>query len=175
MQKILRVAAALAVVVACPSTAAAQSTPEWTDKVKTGTSIFVMTTDGVQIDGVAGPVTPEGLTVYTSAGRQMIPFDRAFRIEKRDSSKTGLLYGAAAGWVYGYVDVRRNDCSIGWVLGFCRGDEQFVYLVTAGVGALIGWAIDAAVPGRSTIYEARQVARVSLKLAPTRGAISVTW
>ena len=174
MHKILRIAAAMAIVVACPSTAAAQSTPEWTDQVRSGKSIFVMTTDGVQIDGKAGPAVLEGLIVYTPAGRRMIPYDRVFRVEKRDSLASGSLYGAIGGYIFGWVTAT-HDCD-GGIWTFCDpGFTQVVALMGAGIGTLIGGAIDAAEGGRSTVYEAPPPARVSLRVGAGRGAIAITW
>ena len=174
MQKILRITAALIVVLTGTSTAAAQSAPEWTNKVKSGKSIFVMTTDGVQMEGKAGPVMREGLTVDTPTGRQDIPFDRVFRVERRDSSKTGLLYGAVAGYGIGFLSVAGEKCE-GFLSGLCEMVKVTIPLIGAGIGSLVGWAIDAAEKGRSTVYEAKPAVRVGAIVGPKGGSITVTW
>ena len=177
MRKPFRIVAVLTFVVTSPGFAAAQSTPDWARKVKPGKSIFVMTTDGVQIDGVAGPVTPEGLTIYTPAGRETISFERAFRVERRDSSKTGLLYGAVGGYVSGLVfAANEGGCDGPWMPGFCSaGFTQMMSLMTGGIGALIGWGIDAAERGRSKIYEAAPPVKVGVVAGPRGAGVRVTW
>lgn len=174
MNKALRTAAVFAAIVACPAVAAAQSTPDWTRKVKSGKSIFVMTTDGVQIEGKAGPVARDGLIVYTPSGRQDIPFERVFRVERRDSSKTGLLYGAVAGYGIGFLTVAREKCD-GFLSGLCEMVKVVIPLFGAGIGSLVGWGIDAAEKGRSTVYEAQPVVHVGAFIGPRGGGITVTW
>ena len=175
MHKILRTAVLFAAVVACPTLVAAQSMPEWARKVKTGKAIFVMTTDGVQIEGKAGPVSREGLVVVTHTGSRVLRYEEIFRAERKDSAWSGLAYGAALGFGVGVISWKTTDCAGEVLRGFCEGMAGLGVVLYTPAAALLGWGIDAAVTGRRTIYEASPPPRVTLKLSPAHGAVTIAW
>ena len=175
MQKILRTAALLALVVACPAAAAAQVAPGWTSKIKQRKALFVMTTDGEQIEGKAGPIAREGLVVTTSTGPRFVPYDAVFRAERKDSAWSGLVYGAALGFGVGVVSWKTTDCSGEFFAGLCEGYASMAPVLFTPIGALLGWGIDAAVSGRRTVFEASPPVRLSLAVGPARAAVAITW
>jgi hypothetical protein len=175
MRKILRTTALLALVVACPTAAAAQAPPAWASKVKQGKALFVMTTDGEQIEGKAGPVSREGLVVTTSTGPRFVRYDGIFRAERKDSAWSGLAYGAAIGFGVGMISWKTTDCAGEVLRGFCEGFAALGLVMYTPAAALLGWGIDAAVTGRRTVFEASAPVRVSVAVAPSRAAVAVTW
>jgi hypothetical protein len=175
MRKFLRTAAVLALVVACPTAAAAQEAPGWTSKVKQRKALFVMTTDGEQIEGKAGPISRDGLVVTTSAGPRFVRYDGIFRAERKDSAWSGLVYGAALGFGVGMISWKTTDCTGEFFVGLCEGYASMAPMLFTPIGALLGWGIDAAVSGRRTVFEASPSARVSVAVAPTRAGVVITW
>jgi hypothetical protein len=174
MQKILRTAVLFAVV-AYPVTATAQTAPGWASKVKPRKALFIITTDGEQINGKAGPTSRAGLVVLTPAGPRFVRYDGIFRAERKDSAWSGLVYGAAIGFGVGVISWKTTDCKDEFLNGLCESYASMAPMLFTPIGALLGWGMDAAVSGRRTVFEASPPARVSLAVGPSRAGVAITW
>src|SRR3954463_3347222 len=66
------------------SPAFAQHVPDWTTTVKLGRPLYVTLLSGERLEGIAGSVTPDGITVATPIGVKTAPFADIRCVEKRD-------------------------------------------------------------------------------------------
>lgn len=166
MDRLVRAAIVLAVVSVVPETALAQ-TPEWSRDVRIGSPLFVTTASGDRLEGVAGSVTTDGVTVATPAGVRTAAFADIVRVQRRDSVWNGVWIGTASGAAIGLVALFTDACPNN--TPGCRAEAAAMPIGGAMYGALIGWGIDALVKGRTTIYDAK--AAPTLSLLTGRGTI----
>lgn len=167
-----RLLALLFVTLVVPATAAAQP-PAWTLKVQLAKPVFLTTTSGERVEGVAGQVTPEAIVVSTPAGIRTIPYRELRRVEKRDALWTGAAIGAAVGATLGIGVVANGECRPQQ----CHAEETGVVIGSALYGALIGWGLDALVKGKTTIFDTDASTRVGV--LPRRGGaaavVAINW
>jgi hypothetical protein len=82
-------------------TAAAQTAPPalpaMDSEVRTGETLLVLTTAGVQVSGRLRSLTPDALALETRHGVETLPANRIGRIIKKDSIRNGLWIGLASG------------------------------------------------------------------------------
>ena len=167
MGRIVRAAIVFAAASVVPSAALAQTPPEWSRNVRIGAPLFVTTASGDRLEGVAGSVTTDGITVATPAGVRTAAFADIVRVQRRDSVWNGVWVGAASGAAIGLVSMLTDACpdnSPG-----CRAEAAAMPFGGALYGALIGWGIDALVKGRTTIYDSK--AAPTFSLLAGRGAV----
>jgi len=130
-----------------------------------GAMVFVTPTDdGPELKGRLVSFGPETLTLLSKGKRTTLPMNRVQRIDLRDDSlKNGAIIGAS---IYGGLALI--------VIGAdpeMRGDSMLipVVLIQAGVGALVGTAIDALHRGRTPLYRRT----TALSVAPARKGVAV--
>lgn len=97
------------------------------------------------IEGSLLTLSAESVTLLAHGERRTYPLDQVTRVERRgDGSWDGALRGA--GVLGGLCAVSVYTCAQG-----ARGGRRLV-LANAALGALLGWWIDRAHEGRTTIY-----------------------
>jgi hypothetical protein len=146
-------------------------------RVAVGETLWVTDVDGRETRGQLAQLTPTGLTLN---GRGTKLFEATavslIRHRQRDSLKNGALIGLAAG----------GGMAVAWCTGALLDDsgdldpavecsEGFIF---AGLGTLIGVAVDALVPGKmSIVFRADRTRgaahRSAAMLAPTIASHSV--
>ncbi|HXG54861.1 MAG TPA: hypothetical protein VNJ03_05730 [Vicinamibacterales bacterium] len=99
----------LASVCSVPSSAFAQSPPEWTLGIRLGKPLFVTLQNGERLEGVAGSVTGEGIGVATPIGVRTAAFSDIRKVERRDSPWNGVWIGAGAGTALGLAAALDDD------------------------------------------------------------------
>lgn len=156
-----------------PSVASAQAPPGWTMKVKVGAPIFITMDNGDRIEGLAGSVTGDGVTVATPAGVRTAAFTGIQRAERRDGPKNGVWIGAGLGAALGFAGMAEADCPY----ESCRSEAAVLPIGGALYGALIGWGVDTLIKGRRVIFDRGSAPMVSLTAGRgTLGARLVfTW
>jgi hypothetical protein len=160
----------------CASPVRAQQIPGWTMDVRLGKPLFVTLTNGNRIEGVAGSVTTDGVTVATPVGVMTVKFADIGRVQRRDSVWNGVWIGAATGAGLGIITVAADANDDDYYAS--AGEERAAVVIGGALyGALIGWGVDALLKGRTTIFDAAGATRVSLAVGPRSvgGRFSVTW
>ncbi|MEO6213543.1 MAG: hypothetical protein ABIP65_07945 [Vicinamibacterales bacterium] len=180
MIRVLRCLAIVCLICWCPSAAFAQSAPDWSMNVKLGKPLFVTLLNGDRIDGVAGSVTVEGVSVATPIGVRIAKFGDIRKVERKDSLWNGVWIGAAIGAGAGLVTAVSVDACPeygGYASVGCSDERAALPFAGAIYGALIGWGIDALVKGRSTLFDSAGATRVSFAAAPrsVSGRLTVAW
>jgi len=123
--------------------------------VKIGDTVYVTETTGREYKGKITGLSAASLTLETGGVSRDFPAASITAIarRKRDSLLTGALIGAGAGVFAGWFWARGEDA---W--DFEMPNEFAYYALFAGMGAGVGIAVDAAVPGKKvTIYPAAPV------------------
>lgn len=156
-----------------PSVASAQAPPDWTLKVKVGAPIFVTMENGDRLEGLAGSVSPDTLTVATPSGVRTALLDGIRRVERRDGPKNGVLIGAGIGAALGLVGMAQGDCRYEG----CRDEAAALPIGGALYGALLGWGVDTLIKGRQLLFDRGNAPTVSLLARKgTLGArLVVSW
>jgi len=130
-----------------------------------GATVFVTPTDdGPELRGRLVSFGPETLTLLSNGQRTTLPISRVQRIDLHDDSlKNGAIIGAS---IYGGLALLAIGAD-----PELRSDPMFipVVLIQAGVGALLGTAIDALHRGRTPLYRRT----TSLSVAPARKGVAV--
>lgn len=162
--------------VCVPSSAFAQSPPEWTLGIRLGKPLFVTLQNGERLEGVAGSVTAEGIGVATPIGVQTAKFSDIRKVERRDSLWNGVAIGAGVGAATGLAASLDDDTCPDNSRG-CESLEVPLSVVGALYGALIGWGIDALIKGRTTTYDSGNAPRVSFSATPkgVSARLMVSW
>jgi hypothetical protein len=166
----------LALVGCFPSTALAQGPPDWTLEVEVGKPLFVTMKNGDRIEGLAGNVAVDGITIATPAGIRTGAFTDIDRVEKRDPVWNGVLIGGAVGAGLGLVALLGNSGCPNNDRG-CESEAAALPVGGALYGALIGWGLDALVKGRRTIFSDRTPTRLAFGLKPhvASAHVRVIW
>lgn len=155
-----------------PCAALAQRPPDWTLSVEVGKPLFVTMSNGDRLEGVAGSVTVDGITVATPTGVRTGAFPEIRRVEKRDSVWNGVWIGTAIGAGLG-IAAALDDSTCPNNSRGCESEAAVLPLGGALYGALIGWGIDALVKGRTTIFSERAPATVAFATKPRGASVSV--
>lgn len=167
----------LILVVGAPSEALAQSPPEWTAGIKLGKPLFVTLANGVEVDGAARNVSPDGLVIATAVGERIVAFRDIRQVQRKDSAWNGVLLGAGAGLALGILAGPNDPCDNGFLSDLCVIEKRM--LAGGGViaGGFIGWGIDAMIEGRSTLFEGSVAPRVLLAATPKgmSARLIVSW
>ena len=181
----MRVFPALVIAIAMAAPAAAQDggssagDPQpnhWRSTVRENTRLFVTLRDGMQIEGRAVESNNERVLLRIAGTNREIPLSAIGRIEKPDPVGNGAAIGLAVGGGLALVTAAGSDCNGCTMLdGLCAGVTGAVAVASVGLGALIGWGLDAAIHRRQTVYVAGAPARVSLAAGPSRLAVKISW
>lgn len=140
------------------------------ERIRIGQSIWVTDQAGREVRGTLERLTNNGLVLKADGLEAFaVPEIRRVRARKFDSLKNGALVGLGIG----------GTMATAWCIGAAADDSGDIdarvecaegFTVFPGLGALIGLAVDAAIPGRvHVVYEAprRGVAsRMSVTVCP---------
>jgi hypothetical protein len=152
---LLMVAGLLATAAAASAQAPAASFDTLAEHIRVGQSIWVTDTQGREVRGRLERLSSDGLVLETNGLETFgAPDVRLVRARDRDSLKNGTLVGVAIGGGLGTA----------WCIGALADDSGDVdarvecaegFTVFPGLGALVGLAVDALIPGRvRTVYQA---------------------
>lgn len=117
-------------------------------------TVYVQDTEGHKAHGKLLGLTPEALLVLVDG--QEHRFDRSMiaKLQTRDSLKNGAWTGAVVGMVLSALTAGVANCPSQDRSGACGPARATLFVFGVGVYTAIGTAIDAAVRGRATLYEA---------------------
>ncbi|MEO5894553.1 MAG: hypothetical protein ABIS06_02510 [Vicinamibacterales bacterium] len=178
MIRILRALMLVALVCIAPAIASAQQVPDWTTNVKLGRPLYITLLSGERLEGIAGSVTPDGVSVATPNGVKTAHYSDVRRVQKRDGPWNGILIGTAVGTALGIAAmVDNNGCdAYGFSESCGEGDGYFV-VTGALYGGLIGWGVDTLIKGRSTLFDNAGATKISFAGGPhgVSGRVSLRW
>ena len=166
--------AAVMLLVAAP--AAAQETTSApglrTEKLST---VFVQDDSGNETKGKLLRLDQQSIKILVDGQERTFELSGVSRIQKRgDSLKNGAIAGAVLGAIVGSM-ILTADCD--GVEYYCTaGARTLIALGTAGIYSAIGAGVDAAIPGRTTLYQ--RPASMTLARSSGRGAgaqFKVSW
>lgn len=151
-------------------------------RIQVGQRIWVTDASGREVRGRLERISGDELVLRTDR-RTTIPASdvRRVRTRDRDSVRNGTLVGLGIGAAMGTA----------WCVGAIADDSGDVnarvecaegFIVYPGLGALIGVAVDAVIPGKMrVVYQAsaRQASRVSIRVVPLASSrakgLAVSW
>ena len=187
------VAIAAGLLVGTPCYAHSQTGPPTTtsvsNAVRVGQAVHVTTVDGSLRKGVVFSLSASMLELWSDDHKVVLSFwdiskvEVEFRDPVGNGIRNGVLTGAASGAVVGLflaeADCGRtsffNACSPD---GFARAAAVMAFLGT-GVGAVMGWVVDASIDARRVVYRAAPSMSVrAIPLVSPRGAgvgVVVRW
>ena len=115
-------------------------------------TVFVQDESGGETKGKLLRLDQQSVMVLVDGQEHSFELADVRRIQKRgDSLKNGAITGAVLGAIVGSVIVTA-DCQ--GVQYYCTaGARTLIALGTAGIYSAIGAGIDAAIPGRTTLYQ----------------------
>jgi hypothetical protein len=156
---------------------AAGSFEQLRSRVSVGDDVFVADVTGREVRGTVIDLSASSLALAVEADRMEFLEPDVETVSRRDSRWNGTLWGLGAGAVLGTLldrtlvgEYGREDISVG---------ESASFIATAaGLGAGIGFAVDALVRGRHVLY-ARPPSTTGMVSVlpvwrPARGGILVT-
>ncbi len=160
----------LVLAVSVPITGEAQdvasSLDDLRELVRVGDEVIVTDLQGRQTEGRVVGISSSSLGLMVGGVRTDFAEDALDTVSGRDSRWNGTLWGLGVGGVLGawlnrglVKEYGREDIGVGESVAFIVG--------AAGVGAGIGFAVDALIKGRRLIYSRSQVSmRGSVTLLP---------
>jgi hypothetical protein len=146
-----------------------QTTPipgrwEKVDALQRGTSISILLKNTQVILGAFNSVTPDELVVDQDSGGELrlakIDVQKVIQPRVRDRLRNGVLIGTGVGFASGFVALYAYDRAL-TASGY-RFDSEAVAiylqggLIGAGIGALTGTLVDAAIKRDQVLFQARQ-------------------
>ena len=167
---------------AAPEAASAQTdADEIRRRVKEGQKVLIVDDQGRELTGRIGELRADALMLRVGRDRSDVPYDRILRIDRpRDGVSDGALKGLAVGAGLGLVAGLAAAGDDAGFLDFGFADVAPVAVpVLGGIGALVGWALDASIRHQPNLY--RRTSATRINLSPTVGrsrrgmAISVSW
>lgn len=168
----------IALLFGMPSAASAQQLPDWTMGIQLGKPLFVTLQNGDRLEGVAGSVGVNGIEVATPVGVRLAPYGDIRMVKKRDSIWNGVWTGVGVGFGIGLMAALSEDCDSVYNNQACHEMQRAIPMAGAIWGGLIGWGIDAAVKGRSTVFQSNGSGpKVSFNATPkgVSARLSVAW
>lgn len=136
-------------------------------------TVFVLDDRGAQTKGKLLRLDERSILVLVNGQERTFELASVLKVEKRgDSLKNGTIIGATVGLILGALTGGLADCkqSDGHFGSCGAGGRVGIALVSAGLYAAVGAGIDAAIPGRTTLY---QKPVMSSGLAASRAGASV--
>lgn len=119
-------------------------------------TVFVLDDRGAETKGRLLRFDNESIVVLVNGQERQFELARVRKIEKRgDSLKNGTIIGATVGLVLGALTGGMAECKQSdGSFGACGvGTWAAAALMSAGFYGAIGAGIDAAIPGRTTLYQ----------------------
>jgi hypothetical protein len=139
-------------------------------------TVYVTDVSGKETKGRLVSWTDSGIVLQTGKITKSFAQGEAVRVDlKGDSLKNGALIGAGVGAVVGgLVGGLGGDCES------CGGDRVAAVLVSLGVYAAIGTALDALISGRTPLWRAQASAHaggsgLAINVSPQRRSAFVGW
>ena len=150
-------------------------------RVKQGQKILIVDDQGRQLTGRIGELRADTLMLLVGRDRSDVAYDRILSIDRpRDGVSDGALKGLAVGAGLGLVAALAAAGDDSGFLDFGFADVAPIAVpVLGGIGALVGWALDASIRHQPNLYRRPSATRINL--SPTVGrsrrgmAISVSW
>jgi len=143
-------------------------------------TVFVQDDSGGETKGKLLRLDQQSVMVLVNGQERTFELSGVHRIQKRgDSLKNGAIAGAVFGAVMGIVFAGFSDCpdlNSGANFECTAGARTAIALTSTAIYSAIGTGIDAAIPGRTTLYQrpvTTSLARVSGPGAAAR--FRVTW
>jgi hypothetical protein len=167
--------AAVMLLLAAPA-AAQQTTPAAGLRPEGLATVFVQDDSGVQTKGKLLRLDQQSVTVLVDDQERIFELSTVRKIQKRgDSLRNGAIAGAVFGAAMGVMIGAFSDCpSVAYQC--TAGARAVIALTSTAIYSAIGAGIDAAIPGRTTLYQrpvATSLARASGPGAAAR--FSVSW
>lgn len=136
-------------------------------------NVYVSNHDGDEVHGRLLALGPDTLTLLVGDAEQVIARSDIARIQRRDSLKNGAIAGAIVGAVLGLISSGLADCPDGY-RGSCGSFALAIVPLSTAVYTGVGVAIDAATPGRTTIYDGRTEDRRTGRSRASGGRLAVS-
>lgn len=152
---IVRILAAVAVIAGGnPRDVVAQTTlDQWPGLVtRRLQTVYVRDSSGVETRGRLIGLTPEAVLVLVEGSERRFERADVRKLQTRDSLKNGAWIGVALGVVFGATAAGISDCQT-VAGGSCAGWRAANLVAAVGVYTALGTAVDAAIRGRSTLYD----------------------
>jgi hypothetical protein len=116
-------------------------------------TVYVVDDTGTETEGRLLRLDPDALVLLVDSTERRFEAARVKRIQRRgDSLKNGAIIGAVVGGVMGALAAGISDCPSFDGSDGCPGTRVGLFFFSVGVYSAIGTAIDALIPGRTTIY-----------------------
>lgn len=141
-------------------------------------TVYVREHTGIETAGRLLSIDPASLVILADGAERRFEAGQVRQIDRRgDSLRNGALIGATIGMVLGALAAGVSDCPDPRPGGGCPGTRVAMFATSTAVWTSIGTAIDAAIPGRTTIYVATSPRRLSVTAAVSRSAagLQVGW
>ena len=148
--------------------------PAWKGLDRSALStVFVLDDAGVETRGQLLRLDPDAIVVLVNGSERRFDTQRVARVSKRgDSLKNGAVNGLVVGITLSVLAIATVDCG---QTSDCRQTQVAASVLSTGLYTAIGTAIDAAIPGRTVLYQA-PTPRTSIQ---SRGGPSIsvrlTW
>ncbi|MBE3075258.1 MAG: hypothetical protein IMZ75_09985 [Actinobacteria bacterium] len=152
-----RIACVMAMALVAAPAAGQDATPPGAGLNRNALStVFVVDDRGAETTGKLLRFDNESIVILVNGQERQFELGGVRKIEKRgDSLKNGAIIGAVVGLVFGALTGGMADCKQSdGSFGECgAGTRAGMALVSAGIYGAIGAGIDAAIPGRTTLYQ----------------------
>ena len=137
-----------------PICAEAQDPPAPFINVEGLPTVFLLDNRGAEYRGKLTPVDEREVVLRLNDGERRFTLTEIVRIEKRgDPLKNGAIIGGITGVVLWLLAAGISDCPTP-SQGGCAGARVGVFFTSIGLYTAVGTGIDAAIKGRSLLYEA---------------------
>jgi len=139
-------------------------------------TVYVLDKSGTETAGKLLRLNPDSLVLLVDGAERQFESARVARIQKRgDSLRNGAIIGAVVGVALGILTAGIADCPGDNPGGGCAGSRAALLLVSTGAYSLTGIAIDALIPGRTTLYEAPKAPSSANRSGSAAVNFSVRW
>jgi hypothetical protein len=151
-------------------------------RVKDGQKILIVDDQGRELTGRIDELSADALRLLVGRTRADVPYDRILRIDRpRDGLLDGALTGFGIGAGLGLLAAlaAANDDSDNWGGPDPTHVALVAPLMVGGIGAGIGFGLDALIRREPNLYRRQGATRISLSATVGRSrtgvAMSVTW
>lgn len=142
-------------------------------------TVFVQDDRGAETKGKLLRLDEQSILILVDGQQRRFDLEKVRRVQKRgDSLKNGAIIGAVFGAVIGGLTGGMADCrQADGHIGACgAGARIAMTLVSTGVYSAIGTGIDAAIQGRTTLYQKPVTSSGLVARGPTASLrFSVRW
>lgn len=122
-------------------------------------TVFLLDSYGAEYRGKLLRVDDREVRMLVNSDERTFQRNEIVRIEKRgDPLKNGAIIGAVVGVALGLLAAGIADCPTVYADG-CTGTRIGVFFTSVGIYSAVGTGIDAAIKGRTLIYQAPSARR----------------